>query len=120
MNLPPFTYHGLLPEGVHDCKLEDLHERIVTNPQREVLWGRLGAFLQWAKSTDQFICAYIDGGFITNKIFPEDIDVILQPKASYGQEAFPPWSRFSRRASTRSSISIPFISISGARAFPEV
>lgn len=88
MPLPKFTYHGLLPEGVHDCRLEDLHERMVTNPQREELWRRLQAFIERARTTGQFACAYIDGGFITDKIFPEDIDVILQTRAPYGPEAF--------------------------------
>jgi hypothetical protein len=88
MSLPKFTYHGLLPEGVHDCVLEDLQERMVTNPQREILWNRLQAFIEWARGTDRFSCAYIDGGFITDKIFPEDIDVILQTRASYGPDAF--------------------------------
>jgi hypothetical protein len=88
MALPQFNYHGLLPEGVHDCRLEDLHERIVTNSQRELLWKNLQAFLEWARAMDQFSYAYIDGGFITDKIFPEDIDVILQTRASYGPEAF--------------------------------
>jgi hypothetical protein len=88
MPLPNFTYHGLLPEGVHDCELTDLQEMLVTNPQRELLWKRLQSFVEWARSTDQFTCAYIDGGFITNKIFPEDIDVILQTRASYGSDAF--------------------------------
>jgi hypothetical protein len=88
MALPKFTYHGLLPEGVHDCELDDLQERLATNPQRELLWKRLVSFTEWAKSTDQFTCAYIDGGFITDKIFPEDIDIILQTRASYGPDAF--------------------------------
>ena len=87
MPLPKFTYHGLLPEGVHDCRLEDLHERMVTNPQREELWRRLQAFIEWARTTGRFSCAYIDGGFITDKIFPEDIGVILQTRAPYGPEA---------------------------------
>jgi hypothetical protein len=88
MSLPPFNYHGLLPEGVHDCDLDQLRERMVTNSQREILWCRLQEFLQWARATEQFSYAYIDGGFITNKIFPEDIDVILQTRAPYGAAAF--------------------------------
>jgi len=88
MSLPKFTYHGLLPEGVHDCKLEDLEEPLATNPQRVKLWERLKQFLEWARATEQFCCAYIDGGFITDKAHPEDIDLILQTRASYGPEAF--------------------------------
>jgi hypothetical protein len=88
MALPKFTYHGLLPEGIHDCRLTEMEELLVTNPQRELLWKRLQSFITWARETDQFSCAYIDGGFITDKIFPEDIDVILQTRVSYGPDAF--------------------------------
>ncbi len=88
MALPKFTYHGLLPEGVHDCQIEELQEPLVTNPQREELWRKLRSFLEWAKATDQFSFAYIGGGFITDKISPEDVDVILQTSASYGPGAF--------------------------------
>ena len=88
MSLPKFTYYGLLPEGVHDCKLDDLREPLATNPQRELLLKRLQLFIEWARSTEQFSCAYIDGGFITDKIHPEDIDVILQTRVSYGSQAF--------------------------------
>ena len=86
--LPPLNYHGCLPEGVHDCTLDQLHERFVINPTRMVLWERLQKFLDWAISTDQFSHAYINGGFITNKNIPEDIDVILQTRAPYGPEVF--------------------------------
>jgi hypothetical protein len=86
--LPPFTYHGYLPEGVHDTTLEELHERLAFNPHRVMLWGRLREFLDWAIATKTFSFAYIDGGFITNKAQPEDIDVILQTSAGYGMEAF--------------------------------
>jgi hypothetical protein len=86
--LPPFNYHGYLPEGVHDTTLNQLHIRLAINPRREVLWRKLGEFLEWAVSTNTFSHAYIDGGFITAKANPEDIDVILQTRAKYGIEAF--------------------------------
>ena len=86
--LPPLNYHGCLPEGVHDTTLDQLKERFASNPKRVLLWERLQEFLRWAISSDQFSYAYIDGGFITNKHSPEDIDVILQTRASYGADAF--------------------------------
>jgi len=86
--LPPFTYHGFLPEGVHDTSIPQLQERFVTNPSRTVLWKRLQSFLEWTVSTGHFSQAYINGGFISDKAAPEDIDVILQTKAAYGPEAF--------------------------------
>jgi hypothetical protein len=88
LTLPPFTYHGYLPEGVHDATVELLQQRFVTNLTRQLLWDRLQNFLLWATSTGNFECAYIDGGFITSKAAPADVDVILQTKAAYGSEAF--------------------------------
>jgi hypothetical protein len=86
--LPPFNYHGYLPEGVHDTTPHELRERMVFNPKRTMLWERLTEFLRWAVETETFSHAYIDGGFITNKANPEDIDVILQTRAAYGPAAF--------------------------------
>jgi hypothetical protein len=59
----------------------------VINPHRVELWKRLEEFLRWAVSTNQFSHVYIDGGFVTNKAAPADIDVILQTNASYGMDA---------------------------------
>ena len=87
-DLPAFNYHGYLPEGVHDATLAQLQARFSFNPDRRRLWERLSKFLRWAESTDKFSHVYIDGGFITNKARPEDIDVILQTRVAYGAEAF--------------------------------
>jgi len=86
--LPPFNYHGYLPEGVHDTTVEELRARFVFNETRRALWGKLELFHQWVVSTGSFSHAYIDGGFVANKAQPEDIDVILQTCAPYGAEAF--------------------------------
>jgi len=86
--LPPFNYHGHLPEGVHDTTLEELHERLAFNPHRAMLWDRLMVFMDWVMATQTFSYAYLDGGFITNKAHPEDIDLILQTRSGYGIEAF--------------------------------
>jgi len=85
--LPPLNYHGCLPEGIHDCVFEQMRERFATNPTRVRLCERLQEFLRWAFSTGGFSYIYIDGGFVTNKTLPEDIDVILQPHAPSGIEA---------------------------------
>lgn len=86
--MPPFNSHGYLPEGVHDTTLERLQERLVFNPKRAILWDRLQEFLRWVVSTGAFSHAYIDGGFITTKPHPEDIDVILQTHIPFSPEAF--------------------------------
>jgi len=86
--LPPFNFHGYLPEGVYETSLEEVRVRFVFNREREALWERLGLFLEWAGSTGRFSHLYIDGGFVTEKAIPEDIDVILETRAAYGPEAF--------------------------------
>jgi hypothetical protein len=86
--LPLFNYHGYLPEGVHDTTFDQMKERFVINPQRVLLWDRLQEFLRWAVTAGSFSHVYIDGGFITNKPFPEDIDLILQTTAPFGADAF--------------------------------
>ncbi len=58
------------------------------NSQRRELWEKMHEFLAWAKSVGSFSHVYVDGGFITDKTVPEDIDLILQTSASYGPEAF--------------------------------
>jgi hypothetical protein len=73
---------------VHDTTLNQLRERFVINPQRILLWTRLEQFLGRVIATNHFSHVYIDGGFITAKPAPSDIDVILQTHASFGPEAF--------------------------------
>jgi hypothetical protein len=86
--LPSFNYHGFLPEGVHPTTLGELQERFATNPKREILFGKLQKFLEWASATNQFARVYINGGFITGKSDPEDVDVILETRAHFGPDAF--------------------------------
>jgi hypothetical protein len=73
---------------VHDTTLEKLRERLVFNRQRTALWEKMLLFLNGAIATGKFSHAYIDGGFLTDKPSPEDIDVILQTIEPYGPEAF--------------------------------
>lgn len=87
-SFPSLNYHGYLPEGVHDTTLETMQERFVINSQRRELWSHFQEFLKRAVETGSFSHAYIDGGFITSKAAPQDIDLILQTRAPYGAEAF--------------------------------
>jgi hypothetical protein len=86
--IPPFNYHGFLPEGIHKATLVEMGERFATNPNREILHKKLQNFLHWAVTTGQFSRAYVNGGFITSKSDPEDVDVILETRAHYGPAAF--------------------------------
>jgi hypothetical protein len=86
--LPVFNYHGYLPEGVHDTTMAEVEARFVFNEKRRFLWERLMRFHAWVMSTGAFSHADIDGGFVTTKAQPEDVDVILQTRAPYGVQAF--------------------------------
>ena len=44
--------------------------------------------LEWAREWTSSPTPTSTAGFITDKIFPEDIDVILQTRAAYGPDAF--------------------------------
>lgn len=86
--LPDTTHFGFLPEGIHETTLDELESRFAINPRRQELMQSLKAFIDQAALLGRFSCIYIDGGFVTDKIQPEDIDIILQPFAKYGVEAF--------------------------------
>lgn len=85
--LPALDEHGLLPEGIHDSTFAEVEKKFVTNPHRAKLWKQLHSFAEWVRPMNRFSHLYLDGGFITAKSTPQDIDVILQPRANYGTEA---------------------------------
>lgn len=87
MPLPTFTTSGLLPPGIHDGTLSDAEKRFVLNPHRQEMWKRFLLFVDWTRSLDTFDILYLDGGFISDKAQPEDIDVILQTRDAYGTAA---------------------------------
>jgi hypothetical protein len=87
MALPSLTHNGYLPSGIHECRLNDVELTFATNPYRAKLWKGLREFVDWAGSLKKFDWLYLDGGFITDKSEPSDIDVVLQPRAPYGVAA---------------------------------
>ena len=81
MPVPPLNEHGLLPPGVHDCTLDEIKQTFAqpgANTRREELWSKLVSFLDWISSFVVFKRVYIDGGFVTNKESPKDIDIVFE------------------------------------------
>ena len=79
MPIPPLTHEGILPEGVHDCTLTEVGEAFgVSDPQRQRLWAAFPVFLDWARRLPGATFVWIDGSFVTDKVDPGDIDVILE------------------------------------------
>jgi hypothetical protein len=83
-----FEETGCLKAGVHECTLETLQKLTFTNLHRQYLGGRLLNFLRWPLGLGTFEQVYIGGGFISNSPFPQDIDLVLEPKYPYGPAAF--------------------------------
>ncbi|MFN8285393.1 MAG: hypothetical protein U0V74_01500 [Chitinophagales bacterium] len=71
--IPNFTHDGILPEGVHECTLEEFEKRFAsTYHRRELFEGilKLIAHLKQVKCT----ALYVDGSYVTNKLLPNDFD----------------------------------------------
>ena len=80
MSIPPLNDRALLPEGIHDCSLEELRTRFGSfegNDRRPRLWSALSAFVTELKAAGVGAVLLIDGSFVTAKSTPEDIDLIL-------------------------------------------
>lgn len=77
MPIPQFSPIGLLPEGIHDCSLEDIANSLCGNGRREEIFNDLVAFLAWTSAQPGPVGVYVDGSFVTNKTLPGDIDVVI-------------------------------------------
>lgn len=76
--LPNFTEHGLLPEGIHECSLEDAHNRFCYNDHRKRIWDGLGVTLKLMQQDGLAGgCLLIDGSFVTDKHIPSDVEVLF-------------------------------------------
>jgi hypothetical protein len=80
MPIPPFTKHGLLPQGIHDCTWNELAERFgsfQSSDRRPQLCRKLEKFIGELRRVRLGRELIIDGSFVTDKLAPNDIDLIL-------------------------------------------
>jgi hypothetical protein len=69
-----------MPEGIHDCTLEELRARFGSfrgSDRRPRLWAALEAFIAELKAAEVGLYLVVNGSFVTAKPAPEDIDLIL-------------------------------------------
>lgn len=73
---------GVLPEGIHECSVDEVRSMFATSGERarlldrfEHFIGRLGEFVP-----DMTTSIYLDGSFITQWEGCNDIDVILEAR----------------------------------------
>ena len=104
MPIPPFNQHGWLPEGVHDCLLEDAAKRFGSfqkSDRRPQLWAKFSQFVIEAKAGGVVLYVIADGSFVTAEPAPNDIDLVLVVPASHNFAADLPPAQYALLAQRR-------------------
>ena len=80
--LPAFDEFGLLPPGIHKCTVSELIERFGSGSgERIVEMSELSQFIEAARIAGARRLL-VNGSFVTNKLAPNDVDVVILPSAS--------------------------------------
>ena len=73
--------NGALPAGIHQCTINEFREVFVdgfpTTQRRDELFKKLMSFFSDLIRFDCFPEAFVDGSYVTNKVNPNDIDVVV-------------------------------------------
>lgn len=80
MPIPPLNSDGLLPAGIHEATLSEVRERFGAfreSERRVQLYGRLEQLAASLRGSHLFLAVIVDGSFVTAKLQPEDIDLIV-------------------------------------------
>ena len=86
MAIPTLNQQGFLPEGIHDCTIEEAQARFgvfQASDRRPQLWAKLREFLREAKACGIVEAVLLDGSFVSSKPAPNDIDLILVVPAAH-------------------------------------
>src|SRR5436309_1545685 len=81
--LPPFDEYGNLPPGINIGTLEEIAQRFGTgSEERQVEIKELFRFIECARSVGARRLI-INGSFLTDKVAPNDVDIVVLPGACY-------------------------------------
>jgi hypothetical protein len=82
MPVPAIIDGGVLPEGIHDCSLDEVRGMFASSGERAKLLDRFNHFLQRLGEfiPDMQVTLYLDGSFITTWEGCCDIDVIAEAR----------------------------------------
>ena len=86
MAIPACNADGWLPEGIHDCTLEEAATRFGAfqrTDRRPQLWAKFLAFVREAKACAWIEALVVDGSFVTAVPTPNDIDLIVVVSAQH-------------------------------------
>jgi hypothetical protein len=84
--IPSFDQNGNLPEGIHDCTVDEAGERFGSFQravQRRQLWDRFVEFMVEVMECGLVDAILVDGSFVTAKAEPNDIDLVLLVSANH-------------------------------------
>ena len=88
--IPEFQKDGNLPKGLYEVTLHEIKEVFGTgSAKRKLLIGNLENIIELAKS-GKLERVIIWGSFISNKEFPQDVDLLLIMKDDFEVDANPP------------------------------
>lgn len=97
MPIPPLNPDGLLPVGVHETSIDEIHERFggfQASDRRPRLFERLMAMVAAMKRSRLFESLLIDGSFVTAKTAPNDIDIVAVLRPGHDFERDLPMSEY--------------------------
>src|SRR5206468_999859 len=84
--LPPFDDVGHLPAGIHTCSVAELVARFGEgSEERETEISELLQFIEAAKASG-VRRLLVNGSFVTGKLAPNDVDVVILPGPDYPRE----------------------------------
>jgi hypothetical protein len=87
--LPLFDERGYLPPGIHRCSLDDLLARFGSgSPEREVESQELIDFINWARKAG-IQRVIVNGSYVTEKMVPNDVDIVALPGPDYPRGEVP-------------------------------
>jgi hypothetical protein len=69
---------NVLPPGIHDATLLEIEKRFATNKIRKALYDGFKRGLQALKSAGCKV-VFLDGSFVSDKVFPGDFDTCWDP-----------------------------------------
>jgi hypothetical protein len=78
--IPPLSPHGLLPDGLHECTLDELVETFGSfqeSDRRPSLARELNDYMEQLRSAGVGKYLVVDGSFVTSKPKPSDVDILL-------------------------------------------
>jgi hypothetical protein len=80
MPIPSLTDDGLLPDGVHDCSIEEIKSAFGwfgSSGKRSRLFQKLVEYVESVRDTDLIVDIIVDGSFVTSAADPDDIDLLV-------------------------------------------